>query len=109
MKIVRSSGPSRLLVYFKGEEYEGLGAQGIINTEICNINEFDYGCYIKQKSADSLVTMTPTQQLEFVQTMSFEDRNTSIKEAIKTKIQLFEKKQTSEKSKVEVTESELEK
>ncbi len=109
MKIVRSSGPSRLLVYFKGEEYEGLGAQGIINTEICNINEFDYGCYIKQKSADSLVTMTPTQQLEFVQTMSFEDRNTSIKEAIKTKIQLFEKKQTSEKSKLEVTESELEK
>ena len=107
MSIVRTSRPNHLLIKYNGEQYEDTGAQGIINAEVCTWEEFEYGCYIKQKSASSLVTMTPMQQLEFVQTIAFDERNIDIKDKVKTLIQQTEKIQSSRQSKLEVLEEEV--
>ena len=105
--ITRISRPRQLLVTWEKVEYEDECAQEIINSVVCTLNQFMYGCYIKQKSSCSLVTMTPAEQLEFVQAISFDDKKVQIKNNIKTLLQQYEKDEISLKGKVEVTSSSL--
>ena len=107
MTIIRPSGANKLKVKYKGSQYEGIGAQGIINSQVCTPNEFNYGCYIKQKTDCSLATMTPSQQLEFVQTIAFDEKNEKIKSNAKYLVQTAEKKKNTLESKLEILKDEI--
>ena len=93
MKITRTSRPTRLLVEFEGTEYEDESAQGIIDT-VMDMNEAEFmaSSYIVQNTDSSVLSMTPTEQKNFVQTLAFSDNvHTEYRERIKA--QLAEKKE----------------
>lgn len=74
MKIIRTSRPTRLLVSYEDTEYEDESAQGIIDTVLdMNEPEFMASSYIIQNTDSSVLSMTPTEQKRFVQTLAFSD------------------------------------
>lgn len=92
LEISRAKLPSnKLTVVHKNQNYEGDSAQGIIDSIIgVNSEEFYISSYFDQRKQMSILSMTPAEQLSYIETIAFgqsdnyeQDRNL-IKERIKT-------------------------
>lgn len=71
LHIVRDAKPKRLIVTLDDVEYEGDAAQSIIETEMSmNYAEFLAGAYIVQRSNASVLSMTPAEQIQFVELLA---------------------------------------
>jgi len=68
MRIVRTKRPNRLVV---NNEYEDAVAQSIINTKFGR--NFDVVSYIAQDSFNSVVHMSPSARLDFLEKFAFEN------------------------------------
>jgi DNA repair exonuclease SbcCD ATPase subunit len=86
--ITRTSRPCVLTVTFDEVEYEDDAAQSIIDTQMCmNYDEFVVGAYILQRSNASVLSLTPTEQVAFVEILA--DSNPRDKrEDIKSRVKL---------------------
>nr|QBK85760.1 MAG: chromosome segregation ATPase [Marseillevirus LCMAC101] len=70
--ITRSSHPNILTVKYKKGEYEGDAAQGVLDKILTiNFDVYMASSYIVQQTYRSVLFMTPAQQLEFVETLTF--------------------------------------
>lgn len=81
MHIVRSHRPSphRLFLQIEEEEYTDDTAQSIIEKVIgLNYEEFMASSYIVQRSHNSVISMTPADQLRFIEKLSFMDADRQI-------------------------------
>lgn len=91
ISIRRQSRPSRFVVIDhenKDMEYEGQEGQGIINSKIMNSKEFLASSYVQQNLDNSILSLTPLEQLAFVENLSLdkevvEKERRNIKEHIK--------------------------
>jgi len=71
MNISRSAHPKRLLVNYKEQEYEGDAAQSIIGDVLgMTYDEFLCAVYVVQRSNTSVLSLTASKQIEFVQTLA---------------------------------------
>lgn len=93
MTITRISKPKSINVAVveseDGEavEYEGDAAESVIvNTLSMNYEEFLAGAYIVQRSNASVLSMTPTEQVSFVEILAETQRVSEFKELVKEKI-----------------------
>jgi DNA repair exonuclease SbcCD ATPase subunit len=77
LEITRSKLPSnRLLVVYKGKEYEDDNAQSIINSVLgMDHNEFYASSYFDQKKHGSVLSMSPADQLSFIEAIAFGSDN----------------------------------
>ncbi len=88
--ITRTSRPNRLVVTYDEVEYEDDAAQGIIDNLIgMNYGEFMASSYIVQSIESSVLSMTPTEGIQFIETLAFHDNyhvevKKRIREYIKT-------------------------
>lgn len=89
LTVFRSSSPTRLLVTYKNQEYEDEAAQEIIEQVLgLNYDTFMASSYVNQNQESSVLTMTPTEQFNFIQKIAFdsvdevENTKTKIKETI---------------------------
>lgn len=71
LHIIRTSRPNRLLVTQRSQEYEDDAAQSIIERSIgmC-FDEFMAATYIVQRSNASILSLTPTDQVRFVEILA---------------------------------------
>ena len=89
MIITRTSRPNRVLLTYKKKEYEDDEAQEMINDIIgMNYEQFMIGIYIIQKSDSSILSLTPTEQVKFIETLAFSNNThelfyTNVKNKIK--------------------------
>lgn len=93
MTITRISKPKSIsvaVVENEGDEaveYEGDAAESVIvNTLSMNYEEFLAGAYIVQRSNASVLSMTPTEQISFVEILAETQRVSEFKELVKEKI-----------------------
>ena len=74
LDITRTSKPNRLIVNFKDNEYESEAAQGVIEETLgMNCEEFLASSYVIQRKTNSVLSMTPTEQVQFIETLVFSD------------------------------------
>lgn len=72
MNITRTSSPNRLLLKYKNKDYEDAAAQGVIEQVIgMNYNEFLVSSYIVQRKNNSVLSMSPLEQVKFIETLAF--------------------------------------
>lgn len=84
LNITRTCRPNRLVVVQENTTYTDTAAQHVINDVFMNKHEFLASSYIKQKSNSSIISMTPTEQVNFIKNIAFNtDVNTKIKMSIK--------------------------
>ena len=70
--ITRTSHPNTLVVKYKKGEYEDDAAQGVIDMILgINYDVYMASSYIIQQTYKSVLFMTPAQQLEFVEKLTF--------------------------------------
>lgn len=91
MVITRISKPKSITVSVTDDEtvleYEGDAAESIIVTTLgMNYEEFLAGAYIVQRSNASVLSMTPTEQVKFVEVLAETQRVSEFKELVKDKI-----------------------
>lgn len=75
LSIRRQAGPGRLVVLDhknKDVEYEGEVAQETINSRVLNSKEFMASCYVVQNLDNSILSLTPGEQLAFVENLSLD-------------------------------------
>ena len=71
MTIVRTK-PKTVSVTYDGVDYEDNGAQGVIEQTLgCNYAKFMAGSFIVQRHNISVLSMTPTEQLRFIEQLAF--------------------------------------
>ncbi len=92
IKIIRTSGPGSLTVYYQNKQYFDDQAQSIIDSYFgMSYNDFMASSYIVQNREVSVLTMTPAEQLSFIEKLAYNDnRHLEIKEAIKVKSKEYE-------------------
>ena len=74
MEITRSNSPNRLLVKYKDVIYEDDAAQGLIEGVLdMNSKEFKLSSYVVQSLHNSVISLTPTEQAKFIETLAFSD------------------------------------
>jgi DNA repair exonuclease SbcCD ATPase subunit len=75
LEITRSKLPSnKLLVTYKGIVYEDDNAQSIINNTLgMTHNEFYASSYFDQRKQSSILSMSPADQLSFIEAIAFEN------------------------------------
>ena len=84
LKIERSKGPNKLVVDGK---YEGTEGQKVIEGIFGTQTKFLLSSYIRQKSRNSFLSMSPTDKLEFIESIAMSDnRSSNLKSDIKTSI-----------------------
>lgn len=91
LEITRTSRPNEIRVIQRNDdgevEYQGDAAESIIqNTLNMNYEEFLAGAYIVQRSTTSVLSMTPTEQVKFVEVLSESRQAGEFKELVKEKI-----------------------
>lgn len=96
--IVRTSRPNALAVTLSDIEYEDDAAQSVIEKFLgMNYQEFMVAAYTVQRSNSSVLSMTPTEQIKFVEVLAdstaIEEFKTNIKERIREMSTLRLKKQ----------------
>lgn len=82
--VVRTARPNRLLVTCSDKQYEDRTAQKFIDRTMASYEKFEIGSYIRQKTNNSIVSMTPTQQLEFIHSIAIDDDVTGLKTKLKS-------------------------
>ena len=107
--IVRTCRPNRLLVTCDdGVTHEDLEAQEIINQHVMNETEFLASSYIKFKAGQTLLAMTPTDQVNFVKNIAFDaTSNIQLKEKIKELVRDTNEDLVKERSSLEFVERQL--
>lgn len=85
IKIDRSKGPNKLLV---DNKHEGNDGQKVIDGIFGNQTKFLLSSYIKQKSQNSFLGLSPTEKLEFIESIAMSESTSStlkarVKDAIK--------------------------
>lgn len=109
MHITRTNRPNRLVLDIAGETFEDDVAQYEINRQVGNIHEFIAGSYIKQKSTTSILSLTPTEQLQFIKNIAFDvNTNENIKAGIKDYIKDTNEDIIRIKKDIELANSQLE-
>lgn len=109
--IERTFNPNTLKVTLNNKTYCDNNAQHIIN-EYMNVgyDRFIASCYNLQKNPVSLISMTPSNQLSFIENIVSEDKySIEVKERIKKEIKKLETQEISFKSKIEILNEELDK
>lgn len=102
MVVVRTSKPNRLIVTYEETKYEDEAGQGVIDGILgVNYEEFVASSYIVQNLDSSVLSMTPTESIAFVEDLAFED---DTHEEVKKKIKIFSKDLN---SKLNILEGEL--
>ena len=108
MKIIRTCRPNRLLVEFEESQYEDQEAQCLIDQQVMNMHEFLASSYIRQRSNCSIISMTPTEQVQFIKNIAFDvNTNVKIKNTIKDMIKDVQEDMVKEKNNVELFESQI--
>lgn len=107
MKITRTSRPNRLLLEYKGVEYEDAPAQKMIERVLgMNYREFLASSYVIQRKNNSVLTMSPSEQLQFVEVLAFsKDQHLEYRQKFKQNV----KDKRDNKIRCETKLSELEK
>lgn len=110
MVIKRSSRPNRLVLQYDGGEYEDSAAQGVIENVLgMNYNEFLSSVYIPQGNKGSLISMTPTEQFNFIEKMALPgDSHSEYRARIKKKITEYKEKLISLNSTAELLKEQVE-
>ena len=76
LKIIRKHGPKSLVVYKDNTKYESSEAQDIISCcfkgNTLTQSEFMASSYIVQRNVNSLLSLTPSRQLEFIEKIAFD-------------------------------------
>ena len=76
MIITRTNRPNRVVVQYQDSDYEDDAAQGLIDSIIgTNFQEFSASSYVVQRSQNSIVSMTPSEQVKFVEKIAFNDND----------------------------------
>lgn len=76
MIVTRTNRPNRLVLKYKGCVYEDDAAQGIIDKEMgMNTLEYMASSYVLQGGHNSVITMAPSEQSRFVETLAFSDNS----------------------------------
>ena len=84
IKIDRSKGPNKLIVDGK---YDGTSGQKVIDRVFGSHKKFMLSSYIKQKSQNSFMNLSPTDKLEFIESLAMsENTSTNIKSHVKESI-----------------------
>ena len=88
MKIRRTSRPNRVLLTYNKVEYEDQPAQVMIEKILgMNYREFVASSYVVQRKSNSVLSMTPTEQVKFVETLAFsDDQHLRCKEIFKKEV-----------------------
>lgn len=92
--IKRTKGPNSLLVIYQEVEIINVEAQALIESVFgLNDSEFEVSSYIKQGQSNSPLTLTPADQLKFIQRLSTGNFDEGLfKSSVKEKINDIEKK-----------------
>lgn len=85
ISITRTRTPNRLLVTYKGNVYEDDAGQGVINKLLgTNEDEFEVSSYFDQRKEESIFSMSPAEQLDFLGIVaSFDEKYKETKEQTK--------------------------
>ena len=92
LKIKRTRVPNRLLVNHKDVTYEDDDGQEVIDKLLqVNSEEFQVSSYFDQRKQRSIFSMSPAEQLQFVETIAYYNKDHEImKEKIKDHIKLLD-------------------
>lgn len=109
--ITRSNRPNRLIVQCEEIEYEDEVAQGVIDSHFgMNAKEFSTSSYVVQSLNNSVISMSPADQLKFIETVAFKNEDhIRYKQLAKEKEKEYSLKVSSLRGKISVLEEELEK
>ena len=111
--IQRTSSPNSLIVTHEDVEYEDEGAQSIIDKVMrMSFDEFMSGCYISQKRQHiSVLTMTPTEQLKFIEILAFPQdiSHSTFHEKVKNNIKKLEDEKNELSKKIDIINGTLDK
>lgn len=96
MIITRTSTPNRLLLNYDDKDYEDAAAQGVIEEIMgMNYNEFIASSYVIQRKHNSVLSMSPLEQVKFVETLAFSNnKHIEYKERIKKHVQDCKERKT---------------
>ena len=112
LEITRSKLPSnRLLVTYKGKQYEDDNAQGIINSVLgMTHSEFYASSYFDQRKQSSILSMSPADQLSFIEAIAFENCNAheEKKKVVKDHLKALIKEREALDSQVKLLSSQIE-
>lgn len=76
LNIKRHNNPSFLIVYYKGDKYEGKSAQGVINDYLgLDKNSFASSSWFKDPIGSAIISLPPCEQLQFIEKIIFENSN----------------------------------
>lgn len=110
--IIRNAKPKTIVVTLDGVEYEGDAAQSIIETELSmNYEEYLAGVYIVQRSNASVLSMTPSEQIKFIEILSKHSGTggpDEFKEKLKTRIKECKSDRLKKQGELESLEVQLE-
>jgi DNA repair protein SbcC/Rad50 len=112
MHITRTSRPNRLVVVYKNLTYEDDAAQGVIEKIlVMNHEEFISSSYVVQQGqGPSVLSMTPSEQLRFIETLaSVGDEVKNFFEIIKEYQEPLKQKKEKYRMEISVLEAQLEK
>ena len=110
LHITRSKLPAnKLIVKHKGIEYEDDNAQGIIERVLgVNHTNFYLSSYFDQRKQGSVLSMSPSEQLSFIETIAFEDDAHEVtKEQTKAHTKTLEKMRDDIISRISLIESQI--
>jgi DNA repair exonuclease SbcCD ATPase subunit len=109
LSIVRTRTPNRLVVTYKDKKYEDDAAQGVINKIMgLNIEEFRVSSYFIQNKHSSIFSMSPAEQLEFIETIaSFNEEYESIKTKTRDHLKALESESTKYKAQLELIQRQI--
>lgn len=109
IKVTRTKTPNRLLVTHDGTEYEDDNAQGVIDKVMgMTAPEFYASSYFDQNKKSSILAMSPSEQLSFIEIIAFENKNhEEFKAKIKDHIKTLEKERDGVASQLSLLESQV--
>lgn len=75
MTIIRRSDPKSLVIHIDDEEYHDDAAQDYINQTLnADSDSFIASSFITSSTAGSVISLTPSQQLKFMENIAYEDQ-----------------------------------
>lgn len=107
--ITRTNRPNRLIVVYDENEYEDTPAQGVIETYLgMTYEEFSCSSYVVQSLRNSVISLTPSEQVKFVEILAFDDNlHNKYKEDIKQKIKEYEADMSSLTGQISLLEKQI--
>jgi exonuclease SbcC len=109
LKITRTKTPNRLLVVHENTEYEDDNAQGVVD-KVMNMTslEFYASSYFDQFKKSSILSMSPSEQLSFIEIIAFENKNhEDFKNKIKDHVKSLEKERGDINSQISLIQSQI--